>query len=638
VEYFNLKAACWDQLAPFEGLWGFDSDRNYYKGTIFRFPLRRQGQRSDLLESERSPDVSMTIDIFQRLFDEARLSLLFLRNITSIDFSIKHSAGSEWKVQRGIWPPSSAFSDWAHVLVEQRNSQGEPVSMNQRWWRVIEDVQEIPDGLQHRHKRRMKNVECGIAALVPPDTKASGSTLLASKSRFFNCLPLKFESTLPVHIHATFLLTGDRQNIAIEKTSRDARSKWNGRLLQEHLPDLYLQFLEGLARKIGHNVYDYFPTGESGTEELSDLIRTSFWEKIKLSKCRLFPVLGASQDSTMPRNKGQQNRKPPNLVTLEDAIFDLQKHEISETLRPILCNCLQALVRPSPKLRRHIDRIPTAKVLTPAIVRGVLSSTEARKHVERAKQLNQDFLKILLTFVMPTTETEAAELDGCPILPLANGELGTLSLNSTTDNPGTIFLANSSAQRLFLFASSLFTADAAHEEFMKKVLDFHCFNLKVLDKGDVSVVLKYKKSWAPESTKRSWLVGFWDYMNSTSLSTDKAKVLDLDPLLQFSLLLVRDQGKNQKLSSLHHFQNNPFVVQSAVKEHMSIFANFPGLGIVDSETLPLAIRDAEMSLRNLDSMNRFLKSIKLLAEREAKTLADLVKTNVKEENIKVGQP
>jgi sacsin len=639
VEYAKLKSTCRDQLAPFEGLWGFDSEQASYKGTIFRFPLRRQGQSSELLESERCPDVSMTIEIFRKLFEEARLSLLFLRNLTYIDFSIKHSAEIEWRVRRGTWPPSGSFSDWANVLVDQRNSHGELVSMTQRWWRVIEDVQETPEGLQHRHKRRMKHVECGIAALVPPTGKASASTLLASKLRFFNCLPLKFESTLPVHIHGTFLLSGDRQNITIEKTSRDAGSDWNRWLLQDKLPIVYLQFLEELGRKIGHDVYDYFPTGSERTEQLSDLVRNSFWKNIPTSKCRLFPVLDASQDSTIDRqNKGRQNRTPPNLVMLEDAVFDLQKNEISRTLRPILCNCMQALVRPSLKVRCHIDRITGVKALTPAIVRSLLTSTEARKHVDRAKQLHKDFLKVLLIFVTPTTPAEAAELDDCPILPLANGELGTLSLKSTNKSHAMFFSANTRIQKLFSFASSLFIVDEAHEEFVKTILGFQAFNLKALDKGDISVVLKHKESWTSDSTPKEWLVDFWEYMNSTSLSAGKPEVLDLDPLLQYSLLLLHDQGEEGKLISLHYLRKNPVVVQSAVKEHMRIFADFPGLCIVDSRTLPANIRHAEKSLLDLDSMNRFLKSIKLLAEREAKTLSDFVRTSVKEENVKVGRP
>ena len=173
----------------------------------------------------------MTIQVFRKTFDEARLALLFLRRIATIDFSVKGGTDFEWRVRRGNWPQSGSFSDWANVIVEQRNYVDENTFTTEQWWRVIEDVHHPPVELQHRHKRMMKNVECGIAALVPQSEKAAGSSLQPLKSKFFSCLPLKFESTLPVQIHATFLLSGDRQNIATEETSQDAGSEWNRWLL-----------------------------------------------------------------------------------------------------------------------------------------------------------------------------------------------------------------------------------------------------------------------------------------------------------------------------------------------------------------------------------------------------------------------
>src|SRR5271155_1033213 len=75
MKYAKLKPSCQDQLAPFEGLWGFDSNKGFYNGTIFRFPLRSTGQSSELLESGICPDARMTVQLFRRVFDEARLAL-----------------------------------------------------------------------------------------------------------------------------------------------------------------------------------------------------------------------------------------------------------------------------------------------------------------------------------------------------------------------------------------------------------------------------------------------------------------------------------------------------------------------------------------------------------------------------------
>lgn len=643
LEYSNLKATCRDQLAPFEGLWGFDSDQDSYHGTIFRFPLRDEGQSSELLESQLCPDVSTTIDMFLKSFDDARLALLFLRNLTTIDFSVKRGDQFEWRVSRGTWPQNGIFSDWAHVLVEKQISPGKNASTVEQWWRAIVDVDDAPADLQHRHKRRMKDVECGIAALVPQAGKSTRSCLQPLRSRFFNCLPLKFESALPVHIQATFLLSGDRQNIAIEETSQDAGSEWNRWLLQKKLPHVYLQFLEDIGRKIGHDVYKYFPLDTNGAHMLSDLITASFWTEIQSSSCRLFPVVEASQGSWMPGNTGRSVRRAPNMVTFQEATFDFLERQMSDTLRPLLCKCLEHLVRPPLQFNKHIN-CAGVKVLTPGLVRCVLKSDKVKEHIERAKEAEKNFLSNLLSYIMPPTKAEVIELDGCPILPLANGSLGTLSLkSSSTDSCNVMyFSADPECHNLFSFASSLLAASQVHKKFVDCILSSGLFNLKSLEKTDVSVVLRcnIKESWAPGPMSKAWLLRFWKYMNSTSRSTGeptKPEVLNLDSLQHLPLLLLRHHNGKETMNSLHHFQNNPVVVQVNVEEHMKLLADFPGLDIVDSGTLPESVCRAEESLSDKASLNRFLKSIELLAVRDGKSLSDFVRENVKDRNIRVSQ-
>ena len=552
----------------------------------------------------------------------------------------------EWRVRRGNWPQGSSFSDWANVIVEQHNHLGENKFATEKWWRVIEDVRNPPKELQHRHKRRMKNVECGIAALVPQSGKAARSPFQPLKSKFFNCLPLKFESTLPVQIHATFLLSGDRQNIATEETSQDAGSEWNKWLLQKELPHVYLQFLEEIGRRTGHGVYKYFPVAFNGRQHLlSDLIRASFWENIKSSSYRLFPVIDVSQDLRMPGTERQSHRTAPNLVPFECAVFDVLKQRDSEALQPLLDGQLDALVRPPTQVTNHIRQVSGVKVLTPAVLRHVLRSKNATMQLEKAKQKDKNFIDTLLSFIMPTTTTEVLELDGCPVLPLADGRLGTLCVNPLTStkrgSDKTYFSANAEWHSLFSFASSRLSANRGNEKFVKKVLDSGLLNLKSLEKKDFSVMLDCKKSWAIESTSKTWLFDFWKCMNSTIPSTMDATeldVLDLDPFQHFPLLLLRHGDGKETLNSLHHFQNNPVVVYSAVEEHMNLFFQFPGLDVVDARTLPGSYYEAEKSLFDRASLNRFLKGISLLAMRNATSVTEFVRSNLKGKHIQVSRP
>ena len=72
-------------LSCYNGLFGFEKPlhNNYYKGTIFRFPLRSPQADSKLSETVYSCE-KVIQDLFQSLRKEAAMLLLFLKNLTKI--------------------------------------------------------------------------------------------------------------------------------------------------------------------------------------------------------------------------------------------------------------------------------------------------------------------------------------------------------------------------------------------------------------------------------------------------------------------------------------------------------------------------------------------------------------------------
>ena len=583
--------------------------------------------------------------MFRNYLDEARLTLLFLRNINCIDFGIRHDARFEWRVSRGNWPGTGTFSDWAYVIIEHCNSQDDAIRMTERWWRVMVDVDDAPADLLYRHKRRMKYVECGIAAHVPMDGEATGP-LNCLKSKFFNCVLLKFESTLPVQVHAIFLLSGDRQNIATEETSQDAGSDWNKWLLKEKIPQVYLQFLEDVGRKIGHAVYNYFPIEtKQRPQNLSDLVRIAFWEEVKSSHHRLFPVVEPVQIEDTRKNSAvkTKRRQAPRMVEARLAVFDILDKQRSDTFRPLLSNCLKNLVCPPMRFNKHVRSVLHFYFVTPSLIRRILRSEKAVQYVERLIQTNSDSLSVLLSFIILETDGDFAELDGCTILPLMDGNLGTLSLRigkaHATSNH-TFFSASAECRRLFSFAPSYFSQDKVNEIFVEKILDSGRFNIKRFEKRHVHVILKCKKTWAADTASKKWPFDFWDYMNSTSQTADytiEPKSLDLECLQHFPLLLSH-QGCTETLISLDYFRNNPAVLSSDVDEHEDLYMDFPELGTVDPRTIPQSYCEAEKSLLNLNSMNRFLKSLEILARRSAQSTTEYVRSRLKTRNVKVSRP
>ena len=80
IELSRLRSTCPDQLAPFDGLWGYSREREFYEGTIFRFPLRPSTVHSRLRESKTPLDYTAAQRYMEEFLDEARISLIFLRN------------------------------------------------------------------------------------------------------------------------------------------------------------------------------------------------------------------------------------------------------------------------------------------------------------------------------------------------------------------------------------------------------------------------------------------------------------------------------------------------------------------------------------------------------------------------------
>lgn len=633
VEYAKLKSTCPDQIAPFEGLWGFDSSQNHYDGTIFRFPLRQENEDSELLESLRPPGILSVVQTFQSSLDVARSALLFLRNITAIDFSVDRTGPSSWSVHRGDWPDTAAYSDWANVVVEMDNRVPERIYTTERWWRVIVDVPEAPAELQYRHKRRMKHVECGIAAPIR-SSKTTTSSLQPLQMSFFNCLPLKFESTLPVQIHATFLLTGDRQSIAIEETSQDAGSEWNRWLLETQLPFLYLQFLEDLGRKIGEDVYKYFPLS-STPHLLSDLIRASFWNQIGSSVFRLFPI---TYTPDFKDSHSKSLRTAPNLITFEESIFDTLDETTFDTLRLLIRRFRKDVVRLPLPLQQHVKDVPKVKTLTPSIVRKILKSATPAD-IEDAAQADDGFLRSLLSFIIPKSAEEIIDLHDCPVLPLLAGKIGMLQLKPTCDgekNVITYFSVSAEQQTLFSFASSIFCARLGNSKFVRLIGDSGLLNVKELRRSDAGTILTFRKPSNLEFSSVTWLYRFWNYMNA-EVNSAAPDILNLDTVHDFPLVLVRDSSNTEDVKSLTEFHTKPVVVQSGIDDHKDLFSEFAGLLVANYKTLPLSYQDTERSLFEPHGIKRFSRCISDLATNDGKSLTEYARANLKGKGIKVIQ-
>ncbi|TGO91792.1 hypothetical protein BPOR_0018g00080 [Botrytis porri] len=265
----KLKQVHPNQLAPFQDLWGYDSDSNHYDGTIFRFPLRKHV--SPLRAKQEPPSVDSVRLLLNKYFQEARISLLFLKGVRVVSFKGPEAKELFWSVKM---KKRKSTSDYTICSAKQMLGS-DIIATEDKWW-VYSMIEETPSG-EHQSRLR-KNVEYGIAALVRSENQQDTKTLDLPTPKLFSTLPLPEASNLPVHIHATFSLSGDRNTLIAGGESSEAEgSKWNSWLLEEKLAYAYFTFLEGLARKIGPDAFQFWPRRYPTNGGLLELLCKSFW-------------------------------------------------------------------------------------------------------------------------------------------------------------------------------------------------------------------------------------------------------------------------------------------------------------------------------------------------------------------------
>ncbi len=191
----------------------------------------------------------------------------------------------------------------------------------------------------------MKSAVCGIASLIY--SKSNSGNLVTTlpkvmEPKIFNSIPLPISSDLPVYIHGTFFLSGDRRSIVTEQHGMQSDElEWNRYLLQEALPELYFSFLDSIGNIVREKVFDHWPHEQPPKGSCAELLCDSFWEKLPNSSRRVFPK---AESSAVRAGK----RRPAELLDIKQAIFDFLPESQSDILAPLLISLGVNLVRKIP--------------------------------------------------------------------------------------------------------------------------------------------------------------------------------------------------------------------------------------------------------------------------------------------------
>jgi sacsin len=624
----KLRDACRDQLAPFEGLWGYTQSLDDYPGTIFRFPLRTATTRSSLRTTQRYLDSVEVNRLMETYFEEARISLLFLRRIKSIDFSIHGKADSGWSVTRRapVDEDAKSFSELAICEFVNNMDFGTQVNGKDKWWVAIEDLQPKADRLPESSRRVMKNVECGIAALISSTLGSRDSSInhpKALQSKMFNTLPLSISSELPVHLHATFSLSGDRKSIAIDEYGTHTHgSGWNRYLLQEALPRLYLSFLDDIGPQVRQHVFKFWPQEDPPRRSCSELLCAKFWKELPKSSHRLFPKAQPTTEVS--------SRRPTQRFDINQAVFDFLPKNQSETLAPLLMSLEVNLVRDvPPEVGKHLKALPEVKSVTPPMLRSLLKSDRSRICLLAEMDKNPRVLEVLLHQLL-SSDVDLNDLNGCHILPLADGSLATLKLVESSDAPSSMYyVASEKELKLFEFASQHLVPLSTATKF-KPVIESERFNLMKLRLRHIKDLLKVGRATLRPAGE-FWLGEFWEYWNGSMESFLPSSGLES---ITEEIYLATCDGLDKPLSPAL-FDLLPAVVDPSIGEHQQLCSKIPGLYRCNTKFIPKSLMNDENSFYKENSFYRLVRALRTLAVLAGIGIGSFMETNLDLSQVEV---
>ena len=657
-----------DQLAPCVGLHGLATAHDTFQGTIFRLPLRTHDARTGLRDDSHSIDSSKVETLLREYQATARSALLFLRHVQHIEFRIRGQDVAEWKVS--ILRRQGSSDSICRELLVTSNSRN-TAEETDVWIQCLKQIDDVPSEIKRRGRSSKKNPECGVAALISrrqeevtqdrngmmgPRRRVNyaDTSSVSAQSKIFCRLPITMETSLPVSIHGSFAITGDRKSIEYNCTSEHA--PWNDWLLTNSIPMLYLDLLQYLAPRLGANVFTYWPSIEPTLPSdlsLSCLVCDSFWSRLKeenLKHRKILPLCSPEQQKNdlMATTIYYDTNSTYAVVSLEKAMLSLLPATDFDKLRVLLIRFYPYLVQIPTKLRKFFaESFPgenVSKVDSTAFCTSFKVDSNCRMlELELARldlKEREVLMKTLLDYTIPKLHcddfTPLERLEGCRILPRPGLEspLGLL----TRQNLATAdfhLVASSQEQDVFSFAvdrmvnTRLFGGQSPNDTKAPRnpigEIAKAGFNIRELEVKDIGNLLRheYCPLGSPSRSRdlEAWLPRLWSYLNASLIcyqakdivqqSTEAAQAfLSLADVKQ--LPLYRGSGNivgPTSFVSPNEFDLGPFIVQPNIETQTALCAEIPGLIMLDGECVPSVLAEKEGDLRMAQPFNRLLQAL-----------------------------
>lgn len=611
--------------------------------------------KSDL-SAPKSIDAAQIERLFLEYYALGKESLLFLRHIKNISFSFRGAVQPLWSISADR--PQS-FDIEVYQQVEILGSCKGLRDFAETWRVGLTKTEPITPDSSVPYSGAPKITECGVAACLRHEKVKQELTEEwqdKPKTKFYCKLPTAYASELPVAVHASFSVTGDRRTVSVED-ERDPNTAWNRWLLQECIPEFYINFLKDLGPRIGVSTFDYWPSASPlSSSPLSRYVYTSFWEKIREQKYNEYPLyplveVGPSSSYTFPLNsRASSGRKQHEVTSSKSAQFDLLPEEKSAFLRPLLCSWNPRLVRPPPSLIRQFSKtmISQVTVLDAAYLCQLLKDGGNRAHLDRfLTNLNGEnararALEMLLLEIVPETmgadSPHVKALNGCHVLPLRDGSLKLLSwVAEKTSMAEWTIIPDGIEREVFNFAQDalvdyrLFNGDPNPEAIPAlhnlprrnpfQQLKEASFNIRAMPLSDVGRLLDRSDSplGSPDQSppKEPWFSQFWNYMNQKAMDVNQQssdhKTMVNDFLkkcgVQQCPIYRTRASKAWRYITPDQLLVQPCVIEPTDQNQTRLCNEIEELRIIDRTHILFPMAVAEKTLNDTPSMFRLMRGL-----------------------------
>ena len=564
-----LESEIRDQFEPFQGVFDFDFQKEYYKSTLFRFPLRTcPSKLSDTKYTKGKVD-----KLFESLEEEASIILLFMKNIQHISvyerLSDADSVRRIFKVeiapekresvkqerQRMMNAVERSCADGAVQDFESEssyvvdacfvNSQSEKSFR----WLVLNQI-----GLEGHERITELSQKLSLPAWVGCAVPLNENAQKENSGRIFCFLPLPrdvdCQTGLPVLVHGAFGVTDNRRGLLWpgSECQNNETAEWNVLLVEKILTSVIYNAVKSLITDV--------PVTELDEKQRRELVYSTVpkpdgvvghWE------CVLRPLFEKLKQLNMFH---AQSTDGTSWITLGEGLLDQMKQDgvLEKTREAVLETLLknsQVIIKDLPD---HLCKIVKEyfgdrRDITPNFVRNFLRN-------QSIQTASHDDKLLLLQYVLHD-DPQPEALSDIPLLPLASGEFTTFTKHRHVSEPSlSVFVSKDSCtedllpnmedrflkkniceetyQKLLTMATNLLDeVNPTQLVTLTPELVIVCLRLSLPDEwfntGNLKDIVSWKPSY-PSHPPEKWISVIWHWINDTFESLEQFENIPLIPL------------------------------------------------------------------------------------------------------------